>query len=86
MARLPGDTRKLPSLPEMTWTAARYGQRRDRPCIRHARRHLFAGHNPDNDASRQLLQQLGFQYTHDEPYAPTGRMHPSYVLSAPREV
>ena len=45
---------------------------------------LFAGHHPDNDASRRLLVKLGFAYTHDELYEPTGRMHPSYVLAAPR--
>lgn len=43
---------------------------------------LFAGHHPDNHASRRLLQKLGFRYTHDEPYAPTGRMHPSYRLNS----
>ncbi|MBZ0288075.1 MAG: GNAT family N-acetyltransferase [Anaerolineae bacterium] len=44
-------------------------------------RGLFAGHNPANDASRQLLLKLGFQYTHDAFYPPTGRMHPSYRLT-----
>lgn len=42
---------------------------------------LFAGHNPGNDASRHLLERLGFRYTHDEPYPPTGLEHPSYTLS-----
>jgi RimJ/RimL family protein N-acetyltransferase len=46
-------------------------------------RSLFAGHNPKNDASRQLLVKLGFRHTHDEFYPPTGLMHPSYTL-APR--
>lgn len=41
---------------------------------------LFAGHNPDNVASRGLLTRLGFVHTHDEFYAPTGLMHPSYRL------
>lgn len=41
---------------------------------------LFAGHNPDNHASRQLLRKLGFRYTHDEYYPPTGLNHPSYLL------
>lgn len=41
---------------------------------------LFAGHHPDNAASRRVLQKLGFSYTHDEPFAPTGLRHPSYVL------
>ena len=43
---------------------------------------LFAGHNPENTASRHLLQKLGFGYTHDEYYAPTGLQHPSYILTA----
>jgi RimJ/RimL family protein N-acetyltransferase len=43
---------------------------------------LFAGHNPNNKASRQLLTKLGFRYTHDEHYPPTGLDHPSYLLSA----
>ena len=42
---------------------------------------LFAGHNPANEASRRLLVKLGFQYTHNEYYAPTGLMHPSYLLT-----
>src|SRR3979411_713595 len=29
-------------------------------------RALYAGHHPFNDASRRLLQGLGFRYTHDE--------------------
>jgi [ribosomal protein S5]-alanine N-acetyltransferase len=41
---------------------------------------LFAGHHPDNAASRELLRSLGFAYTHDELYPPTGLMHPSYLL------
>ncbi len=43
---------------------------------------LFAGHNPENTASRHLLQKLGFRYTHDEFYAPTGLQHPSYMMEA----
>ena len=42
---------------------------------------LFAGHNPRNKASRKLLGKLGFRYTHDEYYAPTGLNHPSYLLT-----
>ena len=41
---------------------------------------LFAGHNPANEASGKLLGKLGFQYTHDEFYPPTGLNHPSYML------
>lgn len=43
---------------------------------------LFAGHNPKNLASRSLLIKLGFNYTHDEFYKPTGLEHPSYLLKA----
>ena len=43
---------------------------------------LFAGHNPKNAASRNLLGKLGFRYTHDELYGPTGLMHPCYLLSS----
>ncbi len=46
-------------------------------------RALFAGHNPDNHASRALLEKLGFRYTHDELYPPTGLLHPSYLLQPP---
>ena len=42
---------------------------------------LFAGHNPKNIASAQLLKKLGFTYTHDEFYPPTGLQHPSYSLT-----
>ncbi len=44
---------------------------------------LFAGHNPKNKASRHLLLKLGFEYTRDEYYEPTGLMHPSYFLENP---
>jgi RimJ/RimL family protein N-acetyltransferase len=43
---------------------------------------LFAGHNPNNKASRLLLGQIGFHYTHDEYYTPTGLNHPSYLLKS----
>ena len=43
---------------------------------------LFAGHNPANVASRRVLEKLGFRYTHDEFYPPTGLHHPSYLLTA----
>jgi len=43
---------------------------------------LFAGHNPKNEVSRHLLELLGFRYTHDEYYPPTGLNHPSYLLKA----
>jgi hypothetical protein len=28
-----------------------------------------------------MLRRLGFRYTHDELYPPTGLRHPSYVLT-----
>ena len=43
---------------------------------------LFAGHNPKNESSRHLLTKLGFKYTHDEFYKPTGLNHPSYLMTA----
>ena len=44
---------------------------------------LFAGHHPDNAASKKVLEKLGFRYTHDELYPPTGLMNPSYFLAPP---
>ncbi|TGA96943.1 N-acetyltransferase [Sporolactobacillus shoreae] len=41
-------------------------------------KNLFAGHNPKNVASKNLLLKLGFKYSHDEFYEPTGLNHPSY--------
>jgi ribosomal-protein-alanine N-acetyltransferase len=43
---------------------------------------LFAGHNPKNEGSRHLLAKLGFRYTHDEFYKPTGLNHLSYLMTA----
>ncbi|HEY2346728.1 MAG TPA: GNAT family N-acetyltransferase [Xanthomonadaceae bacterium] len=42
---------------------------------------LFAGHHPDNTGSAKALAKLGFRYDRDEFYEPTGRMHPSYLLT-----
>lgn len=42
---------------------------------------LFSGHNPKNTASARLLKKLGFTYTHDEFYPPTGLYHPSYLMT-----
>ena len=41
---------------------------------------LFAGHHPANTSSRRLLEKLGFKYTHDELYPPTGLQHSSYIF------
>jgi [ribosomal protein S5]-alanine N-acetyltransferase len=43
-------------------------------------RALYAGHHPDNHASRAVLTRLGFHYTHDEFYPPTGQIEPCYSL------
>lgn len=41
---------------------------------------LFAGHHPQNEASKKLLTKLGFRYIGKEFYKPTGLYHPSYEL------
>ncbi|HEV2387806.1 MAG TPA: GNAT family N-acetyltransferase [Candidatus Acidoferrales bacterium] len=46
---------------------------------------LFAGHHPANAPSRHLLEKLGFRFTHEEFYPPTGLQHPSYSLLPPAE-
>jgi RimJ/RimL family protein N-acetyltransferase len=45
---------------------------------------LFAGHHPENQASRRTLVKLGFRLTHEEFYPPTGLLHPSYLLERPQ--
>ena len=42
---------------------------------------LFAGHHPQNAASRRVLERLGFKFTRDEFYPPTGLKHPFYHLT-----
>jgi len=44
---------------------------------------LFAGHHPENAASQRLLSKLGFRFTHQQFYAPTGWKHRSYLLGRP---
>lgn len=39
---------------------------------------LFAGHHPENLASRRVLQKLGFAQVGTEFYPPTGLEHPAY--------
>ena len=51
----------------------------------HAER-LFAGHNPNNIASKKVLSKLHFKYIGDEFYEPTGLYHPSYELKNERGV
>src|SRR5262249_39541135 len=41
---------------------------------------LFAGHHPDNRASRKVVERLGLRYTDHELYPPTDREHQSYLL------
>ena len=44
---------------------------------------LFAAHYPGNVASRHVLEKLGFRFTREELYVPTGAMHRSYLLTPP---
>ena len=44
---------------------------------------LFAGHHPANVASKGLLKKLGFRWTHQEIYPPTGLLNPAYRLVNP---
>jgi len=58
-----------------------------RAVIAHAFGHLdidalFAGHHPDNHASRRTLEKLGFVPSEPELYPPTGLVHPGYELRA----
>lgn len=41
---------------------------------------IFAGHHPDNKASRHTLTKLGFIGVSAQYYEPTGLFHPSYLL------
>jgi ribosomal-protein-alanine N-acetyltransferase len=41
---------------------------------------LFAGHHPENHASRRALGKLGFQRIGEALYPPTGFVHPNYLL------
>jgi ribosomal-protein-alanine N-acetyltransferase len=45
---------------------------------------IFAGHHPKNESSRKALEKLGFRYTQDQLYPPTGLMHPSYLWENPK--
>lgn len=42
---------------------------------------LYSGHHPLNAASKQLLLKLGFIYSHNNLYPPTGESHLCYVLT-----
>ena len=41
---------------------------------------LYAGHHPDNEASRNLLLKLNFKKFKDLLFPQTGSIHPSYLL------
>jgi len=41
---------------------------------------VCAGHHPQNQISGRLLKRLGFTYLRHQLYAPTGLMHPVYLL------
>ena len=41
---------------------------------------LYAAHHPQNAASGRVLARLGFHFTHEELYPPTGVMHRAYRL------
>lgn len=41
---------------------------------------VVAGHHPSNEASRRVLTKLGFEYTGEEFYEPSGIFEPTYVL------
>lgn len=41
---------------------------------------IYAGHHPDNIASKKALERLGFSYFKDEYYPPTNLYHPLYRL------
>lgn len=39
---------------------------------------LYAGHHPENKASKRVLEKLGFELIGHELYEPTGLLHPAY--------
>jgi ribosomal-protein-alanine N-acetyltransferase len=47
---------------------------------------LFAGHHPQNQASKRVIERLGFGLVGEEFYAPTGLDHPTYMLLKPGRV
>ena len=40
---------------------------------------IFSGHNPNNIASKKVLEKVGFNFIRNEYYEGTGLMHPSYL-------
>jgi len=62
----------------------RYAYEAGRAAIAYAFEHfdlaaLFAGHHPDNERSRRVLEALGFRYTHHEVYPASGQLEPAYL-------
>ena len=45
---------------------------------------LFAGHYPGNVVSKRVLEKLGFRFTHEGIYPPTGQVDICYWLERPR--
>ena len=41
---------------------------------------IFAAHHPKNADSKNMIERLGFRYTHQEFYEPTGKEHTCYLL------
>lgn len=41
---------------------------------------LTAGHGPGHANSQQLIERLGFRFTHEEPWGVDGILHPFYEL------
>lgn len=46
---------------------------------------LYAGHHPQNTASKKLLTKLGFHFIGENYYEPTKLFHPSYKLINPQK-
>lgn len=47
---------------------------------------LYAGHHPQNEASKKVLEKLGFWYIGNNYYEPTGLYHPSYEMKLREDV
>ena len=68
-----------------TFWSRRLGEEAARAVMRYAfeelgAKALTAGHFPENVHSRALMERLGFQYTHEEPWGRHGVLHPYYRL------
>jgi RimJ/RimL family protein N-acetyltransferase len=44
---------------------------------------IYAGHHPENHASKHILERLGFTFLGTIFYEPTRLLHPSYVCESP---